>query len=268
MRNAKILVGLGLLIGILALSLPAQGPTFGTGGNISAGGADCSVSTRCVSIQLPVTAATLSVTITGTYSGTLVLEESGDYGTTWTTAQTTTSTGLFVLPVASLTNFRVRCSSYSSGVAGVNFQASSAPQDGAAIQVATVTLSSAQILALHSTPITIIPAPGTGKAINVIGMVGKYIYSSTPYTLGVMDGISVAPSSAPQNEYCWVILANGFLDQSASTYSYAQLGVSEGTSAHVENTSFVLSEFNGAASFTNGNGAVKISVYYTVVNFN
>ena len=48
---------------------------------------------------------------------------------------------------------------------------------------ATVTLSSADILALDSTPVTLVGAPGAGKWLNVHRVAAYLTYGTTPYTL-------------------------------------------------------------------------------------
>lgn len=66
------------------------------------------------------------VTVTGTFSATLTFEGSADGGTTYTaltcvtlstlvSTSTTTATGQFLCPVAGLSHFRARISSYTSG---------------------------------------------------------------------------------------------------------------------------------------------------------
>lgn len=45
----------------------------------------------------------------------------------------------------------------------------------------TVTLTSAQVLASNTTPITLVPAPGAGKAIHVESIVGSLDYNSATY---------------------------------------------------------------------------------------
>ena len=50
----------------------------------------------------------------------------------------------------------------------------------------TISISSAQILSLNSSPIEIIPAPGVGKVINVVNSTLSLNYGTTPYTSTVV----------------------------------------------------------------------------------
>ena len=51
----------------------------------------------------------------------------------------------------------------------------------AGVQPATVTLSSAQLLALDTVPITIVAAPGAGKWVNIHRVGWYYKYGTAPY---------------------------------------------------------------------------------------
>lgn len=86
------------------------------------------------------------------------------------------------------------------------------------IQVATVTLTSAEILALRATPIQIIAAPAAGKTISILKGQLKLVYGGTnaftnPQDLALKytDGSGVAVSST--------ITGTGFIDQTANTYT-------------------------------------------------
>src|SRR5271163_1499380 len=52
---------------------------------------------------------------------------------------------------------------------------------GAILSTGKISLTSAQLLALFSDPVTIIPAPGAGKMILVIAAIYELIYGSTTY---------------------------------------------------------------------------------------
>ncbi len=61
--------------------------------------------------------------------------------------------------------------------------------EGDYLRKATVTLSSAQILALHTTPVTLVAAPGAGQYIIPHAIVVWVGYVTTPYT--VSDDLSI-----------------------------------------------------------------------------
>ncbi len=90
-------------------------------GNITASSTNCfSVLGSCVWEQpLPPNAATTTVNISGTFSATLLVEESNNGGQTWATAATLSSAGTTTYSTNSFTDIRVRCSAYVSGTAAV-----------------------------------------------------------------------------------------------------------------------------------------------------
>lgn len=117
-----------LLVLFACLCVHAQG---GTGhsitGTISTFGSDCSASTNCVSLTLLPDQGSVSVTISGTFSGTLQFEASGD-GTNFSAfgmspfaggaqATSTASPGGWVGSASALQAIRVRASALSSGSA-------------------------------------------------------------------------------------------------------------------------------------------------------
>lgn len=116
---------------ILALAILALFPILSAAQNdnpvqgyISAAGTGCTLS-NCVYQILPKTAGAAAVTISGTFTGTLQFEVSGDNGATWvaaqgttpagTTATSATAAGTWRFAVSGLTQIRVRCSAYTNG---------------------------------------------------------------------------------------------------------------------------------------------------------
>lgn len=123
------------LILLLALCLPAlaQNQSAVIPASLNAAGSTCGVS-NCASIVLPVGTATVGVTLTGTFSGTVQFEESAD-GATFVGANaapqpsgavvtSATSTGTWIIPAAGMQVVRARVSTYSSGTVVAFLQAS------------------------------------------------------------------------------------------------------------------------------------------------
>lgn len=131
-----------------ALALPAKAQTsFTAGGNITSTNAAC-IATACVPLTLPTSAASLTVSVTGTFSATLAPEESNDNGITWVSAGTAISaTGVTSFSVAGFSNFRVRASAFVSGNAGINILASTAPASSSSSNGGTVILSASAAVA-------------------------------------------------------------------------------------------------------------------------
>lgn len=106
---------------------------------LSASTSSCQPSTNataCLFLLIDPKTNTVGVVVTGTYSGTLQFEGSVDGGT-WaavsatpsnggTAVSSTTSTGTWTVPAAGYSSIRVRCSTYSSGVATVSLNPSQA----------------------------------------------------------------------------------------------------------------------------------------------
>jgi len=127
-----------------------------------------------------------------------------------------------------------------------------------AVQTATVTLDSADIVSLHTTPVTIIPAQGAGTVIQLIAMTISMDYNSTPYatdvTLRLLNGVSVANQ-------------DGSCLSSASDY-YANKNLQSNYSVAGGNTfeNVAVTMTTPTSNPTAGNSSVKITVLYTVVN--
>lgn len=121
---------------------------------------------------------------------------------------------------------------------------------------ATLTLSSAQLLNINTTPIEIIPAQGVGKVISITNMVAFYDFGGTAYS-------GTSALNAVDSETGLINAATvSLLNATADKYS-----IGKGTAAQegADNSSI---DITAAANPTLGNGTVKISITYEVVDFN
>jgi hypothetical protein len=137
------------------------------------------------------------------------------------------------------------------------------------IQQATVTLTSAQLLALSSTPVTLIPAPGAGfylfpQYYTMDYTFGGTAYSSPAHTNDCYFSLG-APPVTSSNEvvvYQWANAATGIIEAAASCVFYGLCGEGLIPTATANNAPLV---FSAPAALTLGNGTLKITVNYSVV---
>jgi hypothetical protein len=136
------------------------------------------------------------------------------------------------------------------------------------IRVRTVTISSAQVLALNATPITLVAAPGAGFAVV---FEGAHVYKAagTAYG-GIAAGEDLAISyTSGAGEDVGVCETTGFLDQATAQQRYVRpqaAALAAGTVsevAPVANAPLVASLLVG--EITTGDSAVKVRVFYRVL---
>lgn len=135
-------------------------------------------------------------------------------------------------------------------------------------QVAAGTLSSAQILALNATPITVVAAPGAGKALIYEGCHLMLDYNSTAYA-GIAAGEDLAikytdASGAQVAE----VETTGFLDQTNDEHRWAYPAGNTGavlpSVEPVEDAPLVAHMLVG--EITTGNSPVHYRVHYRVID--
>ena len=142
------------------------------------------------------------------------------------------------------------------------------PQPCAGFQVSDITLSSAQILAIQTGAITLIPAPGvTGWFLNIDKIIMRLIAGSAAYTdVGgavsfAVGGLSMALAS---NAIFLVTTAPNRRQQVVDfAAAAADTGVT-GTAANPpteDNAAFQISKATN--NFAAGNGTMHITTYYT-----
>ena len=69
---------------------------------------------------------------------------------------------------------------------------------GGEVQSASLFIPSADVLQLNTTPLTIVPAQGTGKGIEVIGASVKVDFNTTPYATNIMITLITSGATEPQ----------------------------------------------------------------------
>ena len=134
-------------------------------------------------------------------------------------------------------------------------------QSGSGVQTASVTLSSAQLLNLHNTPVQLIPAPGAGNIVKPLSITLQYKAGSTPYNAS--DGnFAVGTPSLPGATHG---PGGGFIDQTSDQVAYVGgFGGAYGSRSNFENQPVIVQQ-NGSAEWTAGDGSVVVNISYTIV---
>lgn len=129
------------------------------------------------------------------------------------------------------------------------------------IQFVDVTLTAAQILALNTTPITLVAAPGSGLVTLVDSVFARLVYNSTTYScnasgaaLKYTDGSGAAVG---------ISLTQAFIQSSSGT-NY--LHVRGGATALVPVANAVIVIQAASSDPTTGNSLINIRTYYRVVS--
>lgn len=119
--------------------------------------------------------------------------------------------------------------------------------------VGIVNISSTQLLNMYTSPIELIPAPGSGKYIVVDKIVMKYTYGSVAYT---QPGNTNAIEAGNNIVQFGNVLSGGssFVRQASPT----SVVLAENTALQLVNTT---------GNLTNGDGTVQLYVYYSIQTF-
>lgn len=130
------------------------------------------------------------------------------------------------------------------------------------------TISSAQLLALFTTPIAVIPALGAGLAAIPTAMTLS-LSAGTAYTIGSAGLLKVNYTDASGVEVMPRVTVAGFLDQSTAQLrnlngaAGAAIG-SAGSFVPATNAAVVISQLT--ANVTAGTGVLKIRTFYRVIS--
>ncbi len=136
-------------------------------------------------------------------------------------------------------------------------------QSAVPVQAATTTLTSAQLLHLKTSPVQLVSAPGVGRAINAISAVLQYKFNTTPYTGPGGRGIAISFSGETSSFLTGPSV--GFIDGTRSSVSQLSPGGPVFSQANAENAALIIRN-NDGGEWTDGDGAVIVTVYYTIVD--
>lgn len=129
-------------------------------------------------------------------------------------------------------------------------------------QVATVSLSSAQLDSLHNSPVQLIPAPGAAQVIVPLAAVVAYKPGSAAYS--VDNGSHLVIYEGALSNAIGQISAVGLADQPGSQV-YMALGLNGvgGAQGTLENAPLMVKN-DSSVEWSAGNGTATITVYYIV----
>jgi len=120
-----------------------------------------------------------------------------------------------------------------------------------------VSLSSANLLAMYATPITVIAAPGAGKAIKLKSCVAIFDSTATTYANGGVIYLSYNSTTPITNN-----VAATFLTAGDKVYGLNPLAAAGGINMLV-NTALTIT--NDTAAFITGTGVARLLIEYEIV---
>jgi len=126
-----------------------------------------------------------------------------------------------------------------------------------------VNISSAQVLAMYTSPVLIVPAQGAHKTIFVHDFFVEYAYGGTPYANG--SGFAIQYGSAGSDS--GLIITNSNIDPNGSASDFGGDPTVPFTNSDVV-TSYVNQGVYASTTINNytaGNGTFRVSLFYTIV---
>lgn len=127
------------------------------------------------------------------------------------------------------------------------------------VRTVQVTLSSANILAMRTTPVTLIAAPGAGKIVIVESILLKMVTTATQYANGGAVEFRYTDGSGAK---VTADIAAAVITAGAGT-SYTKVEGIEASMTPVANAAVVIT--NATAVFITGTGAGVLTIKYRVV---
>lgn len=121
-----------------------------------------------------------------------------------------------------------------------------------------VNLSAADLIAMYTTPVQVVAAPGAGYALNFRNAVLIYDSTATAFTGGGVITINYGSGGAAQSSNLAATFLTGAGDK---VYNLERLNAAGGLTMAV-NTALVIT--NASAAFATGTGVCRLQITYTV----
>jgi hypothetical protein len=185
---------------------------------------------------------------------------------TYTDQSNSKNFGRDVLVRSDAANLDTLTSVYAGSIAYDTTQKSIKVHDGAQWQSlsfgltkdTSITIASAAVLTLNSSPVTIVPAPGAGYAIEVISASAKMVYNSVAYATNTTIQVESNGATTPQFR-----LLNG-INQTISSHRSLGRYVSANTETQIiENADLMVTVAGGDP--TAGDSDIKVYLRYRLI---
>ncbi len=200
-----------------------------------------------------------ALTVIGGLSVAALLEVRGTHGALL--IPRLTSTQIAALLASTTTETCGGMMLYNSTLKSFGFMSGAETQFSQMPQMATVSLTTAQLLALNATPISLVAATGANTMIVVDRVCLQYTYLTTAFTVpgGAQFTFTIGGIAAATQ-----VAAAGLVDQTVNKIITSQGGLAVNTVSTLTNAPLLLTNTIGA--LTNGLGSMTATVWYTVIN--
>lgn len=130
------------------------------------------------------------------------------------------------------------------------------------VYTATVNLTSAAILSLNTTPVTIVAAQGVGTIIVPIFSIWNLTYVSTTYSANALYLFEGATINSPSNNMLHFLVASRISNTSSAIFYGLPYPVATVNGIYETNTAL---KIGALVNPTTGNGTIKVTVYYYIL---